>query len=39
MQVIESRILNMETGLMNYQQARCMSGGSKMLTETCLMNY
>ena len=24
---------------MNYRYARYMSNGSKMLTETCLMNY
>ena len=26
-------------GLMNYPHARDMSSGSKMLRETCLMNY
>ena len=28
-----------EIGLMNYRHAGYMSSGSKMLTETCLMNY
>ena len=35
----ESKILNTETGFMNYQHARCMSGGRKMLTETGFTNY
>ena len=29
----------MEMGLMNYPHASYMSSGSKMLKETCLMNY
>ena len=35
----ESKILNTEMGLMNYQHARCMSSGSKILTETGFTNY
>ena len=35
----ESKILKTEMGLMNYQHARCMSGGSKILTDTGFMNY
>ena len=35
----ESKILNTETILMDHQQTRCMSGGSKMLTETGFTNY
>ena len=35
----ESKMLNTEMSLMNYQHARCMSGGSKMLTESSFMNY
>ena len=35
----ESKILNTGTGLMNDQHARCMSSGSKMLTETGFTNY
>ena len=36
---VESKKLNTETGLMNYQHARSMSGGKKMLTETGFTNY
>ena len=32
----ETKILNTETGLMNYQHTRCISGGSRMLTETII---
>ena len=35
----ESKILKMETGLINYQHTRCMSGESKMLAETGFANY
>ena len=35
----ESKKLNTEQGLMNYQHAKCMSGGRKMLKETGLTNY
>ena len=35
----ESKILNTDTGLINYQHASCISGGSKMLTETGFTNY
>ena len=35
----ESKILNTETSLMNYQHAWCISGGRKMLTETGFTNY
>ena len=35
----ESKILNTDTGLMNYQHARCMSSGSEMLKETGFTNY
>ena len=35
----EIRILNTEMGLMNYEHARCMSSGIKMLTETGFTNY
>ena len=34
----ESKYL-IQTGLMNYQHARWMSGGRKMLTETGFTNY
>ena len=36
---VESKIIKTETGLMNYQHARCTSSGRKMLTETCFTNY
>ena len=35
----ESKIINRETGLMNYQHARCTLCGRKMLTKTSFMNY
>ena len=35
----ESKILNTEMGLMNYQHARCTSGGSKILMEAGFTNY
>ena len=35
----ESKILNTETDLMNYQHAGCMSGERKMLTQTGFTNY
>ena len=35
----ESKILNTEMGLMNYQQARFTSGEWKMSTETGFSNY
>ena len=35
----ESKIFNTETGLINYQHARCTSGGRKMLTEAGSTNY
>ena len=34
----ESKILNMETGLMNYQHIRCMLSQSRILTETTFTN-
>ena len=35
----ESKILNTETDLMNYQHSRCMSVERKMLTQTGFTNY
>ena len=36
----ESKMFEIETGLVNYWHDRCMSGESKILnTETGLMNY
>ena len=34
-----SKILNTDTGLINYQHDRCMLCGKKMLTETGFSNY
>ena len=35
----ERKIPNMEMHLMNYHYARCLEGGSKMLTEAGFTNY
>ena len=35
----ESKILNTEMGLMNFQHAICMSSGNEMLMETGFTNY
>ena len=35
----DSKILNTETRLTNYQHTRCISGESKMLTETDFTSY